>query len=591
MLTANEIRSIINERLKEYNYLLQNTNFKDLNITHSISNGARKKGVVTGENSFVSGANNEASAPHTAAIGTNNVAKGNSSMAIGEGTSAYSDFQFVHGKFNELDANDQYAHIVGGGTVDAPKNIYVLDWDGNAYFSGSIHTSAMTDSEDSLINKGYFNKNMPIRFFPYVSIDDQAINVCINDLESFTLYKISPECKDKQVFFSIRTLDGNTTFLASDASINRYNVFVNECTKSYIKLNFGNLIYEIWFADYYRNVKIKKYIDDSIMGLGGIIDDEVIDTTSTWSSFKISKELNQKVDIIDFDLETNTLIFHRGEDTQELDFSIFAMRADLERLQQEVGNKLDAPLQPGIEGQLLSLDENGKPKWVTRTGDGGGSFSGTAAEVIYTTPSDPNIKTVQDALNKIFYVEPSVSFSADPAAGTYEIGTTIYNIDFSWSIDREVLSQSFDGTTLAPEVRSFRVEDEFNKNKTFTLSVYDGTKTVSRSLSYYFRHGRFWGASSIPATYDSNFIIGLSNREYATSRNKGAFNMNAGEGQYMYYCFPASWGTPTFNVGGFDGGFRLEATIDFTNTSGHTESYVIWRSENVNLGSQTIIVK
>ena len=126
MLTANEIRSIINERLKEYNYLLQNTNFKDLNITHSISNGTRKKGVVIGENSFVSGSNNEASAPHTAAIGTNNVAKGNSSMAIGEGTSAYSDFQFVHGKFNELDANDQYAHIVGGGTVDAPKNIYVL---------------------------------------------------------------------------------------------------------------------------------------------------------------------------------------------------------------------------------------------------------------------------------------------------------------------------------------------------------------------------------------------------------------------------------------------------------------------------------
>ena len=174
MLTANEIRSIINERLKEYNYLLQTTNFKDLNIANSITNGTRKKGVVTGENSFVSGSNNEASAPHTAAIGTNNVAKGNSSMAIGEGTSAYSDFQFVHGKFNELDANNQYAHIVGGGTVDAPKNIYVLDWEGNAYFSGSIHTSTMTDSEDSLVNKGYFNKNMPIRFFPYVDIDDKA---------------------------------------------------------------------------------------------------------------------------------------------------------------------------------------------------------------------------------------------------------------------------------------------------------------------------------------------------------------------------------------------------------------------------------
>ena len=61
--------------------------------------------------------------------------------------------------------------------------------------------------------------------------------------------------------------------------------------------------------------------------------------------------------------------------------------------------------------------------------------------------------------------------------------------------------------------------------------------------------------------------------------------------QYIYYCFPASWGTPTFNVGGFDGGFVKEATIDFTNASGSTSQFVIWRSENANLGSQSIIVK
>ena len=105
MITANEIRAIINEKLKEYSAILQNTNFKDLIIGNSFSNGSRKQGVMTGENSMTSGANNEASAPHSAAIGTNNVAKGNSSMAMGEGTSAYSDYQFVHGKFNELDAN------------------------------------------------------------------------------------------------------------------------------------------------------------------------------------------------------------------------------------------------------------------------------------------------------------------------------------------------------------------------------------------------------------------------------------------------------------------------------------------------------
>ena len=87
------------------------------------------------------------------------------------------------------------------------------------------------------------------------------------------------------------------------------------------------------------------------------------------------------------------------------------------------------------------------------------------------------------------------------------------------------------------------------------------------------------------------FILGLSGKEFCTGREKGAFSLTAGAGQYMFYCFPATYGTPTFNVGGFDGGFELAATIDFTNASGNTTSFVIWKSENANLGTQSIIVK
>lgn len=587
MITANEIRAIINEKLKEYSAILQNTNFKDLIIGNSFSNGSRKQGVMTGENSMTSGSNNEASAPHSAAIGTNNVAKGNSSMAMGEGTTAYSDYQFVHGKFNELDANNQYAHIVGGGTVDMPKNIYVLDWEGNAYFSGSIHTDVMTEGDDSLINKGYFDKNMPIKFFPYSRIDETAINVCVNDLESFTSYKVDIDNKDCQIFFSIRTLDGKTTFLASDASINRYNVFVNEKTNGYIKLNFGNLIYEIWFADYYKDVKIKKYLDDSIMGIGGIINDDEIDTASTWSSSKIFNELNKKVDVIEFDRETLSLIFHRGQDSQELDMSYFATRTEMQMLEQQVGNKLDTPVNEGQDGYVIVMNPNGEPEWRPNVSTG----SNDASQVFYSTHADPSIQTVQDALNKLLYVETAISLNAVPAPGTYEIGSTINSIEFNWTIDRPVVSLVFNNDTLDTGIKSYTFTGELKKDKSFTLTVNDGIQSSSRSVSYSFRHRRYWGVSSIPASYDSNFIIGLSNKEYATSRTKGSFNLNAGVGKYMYYCFPASWGTPVFNVGGFDGGFIKEATIDFTNASGHTESFVIWRSENANLGSQNIIVK
>lgn len=614
MLTTNDVKAIVNERLKEYGKVLQTTSFKDLVIGNSITNGTRKKGTVVGTQSFTSGANNEASAPHSAAIGTNNIAKGNSSVALGEGTSAHSDFQLVHGKFNELDANNQYAHIIGGGTVDEPKNIYVLDWKGNAYFSGAIHTNAKPEESDSLINKDYFDSNMPIKFFPYTVIDEKAIKICINDLEQYTMYKIDNSSLNKQIFFSIRTTEGETTFLSSDASLNKYNLFVNESNEKKIKINFGSVIYEIFYADLYKNVLIKKSIDTGAFsdGLAGIfIDDAAVNTHTTWSSKKLVSEFDKKIDEIKLDEETKKIYFYSVSKIHEVDLINFAtldevtdiknqleieIQQQIDALQESIGAKIPDPID-AKPGHVLGIDSEGKPVWGnfgggTIIGPGGETFSGVAEDVAYTTEADPSIKSVKDALDKLLYVGPSVTnLSANPAAGDYELGSFIDKVEFTWTVNKKIVSQSFNGVDLEPDVRNYSFEEKINNNKTFTLYVNDGTKTASKSISFNFKHRRYWGVSGIPAEYDSNFILGLGSKEFATSKAKGAFNVNAGVNQYIYYCFPASWGTPTFNVGGFDGGFVKEATIDFTNASGSTSQFVIWRSENANLGSQSIIVK
>ncbi|WP_157796132.1 hypothetical protein [Thomasclavelia cocleata] len=54
---------------------------------------------------------------------------------------------------------------------------------------------------------------------------------------------------------------------------------------------------------------------------------------------------------------------------------------------------------------------------------------------------------------------------------------------------------------------------------------------------------------------------------------------------------PARYGAVNFNVGGFDGGFTKVATIEFTNASGYTENYDIYKSDNANLGTQTVTCK
>jgi hypothetical protein len=56
------------------------------------------------------------------------------------------------------------------------------------------------------------------------------------------------------------------------------------------------------------------------------------------------------------------------------------------------------------------------------------------------------------------------------------------------------------------------------------------------------------------------------------------------------FALPTSYGTPLFNVGGFDGGFNLIKTFNFTNYSGHTESYDVWISDNIGLGTTTVKV-
>ena len=101
---------------------------------------------------------------------------------------------------------------------------------------------------------------------------------------------------------------------------------------------------------------------------------------------------------------------------------------------------------------------------------------------------------------------------------------------------------------------------------------------------------KYYGAVVEPDVYDNDFILNLSGYKLASSRN-GTFNVNAGINEYIYFCIPIKWGTPTFNVGGFDGGFFKVAEINFTNNSGHTEPYSIWRSDNLSLGSQSVTVK
>lgn len=54
-------------------------------------------------------------------------------------TIAAGDYSHVQGKYNEIDTEGKYAHIVGNGTgEDNRSNAHTLDWEGNAWYAGKV---------------------------------------------------------------------------------------------------------------------------------------------------------------------------------------------------------------------------------------------------------------------------------------------------------------------------------------------------------------------------------------------------------------------------------------------------------------------
>lgn len=100
-----------------------------MNATNPVGTGSfsmnRKAGTTIGS--------------HSHAEGYNTTASGVYSHAEGYSTTAVSEYQHVQGKYNQVDGDKKYAHIVGNGTSDSVRsNAHTLDWNGNAWYKGRI---------------------------------------------------------------------------------------------------------------------------------------------------------------------------------------------------------------------------------------------------------------------------------------------------------------------------------------------------------------------------------------------------------------------------------------------------------------------
>jgi len=207
----------------------------------------------------------------------------------------------------------------------------------------------------------------------------------------------------------------------------------------------------------------------------------------------------------------------------------------------------------------------------------------------FANSAEDRLSVAEKQLADLLYEEVNItSFTSN--ISTVEIGSTVNDVTLSWKINKAPKSLSLDGVSQTPEAEGSVTLTGLGltANKRWTLLARDersAADTATASVS--FVNGVYYGASA-EGTLDSTFIRALSRKLIGSKL--ASFTANATAGKYIWYCLPKRYGTCTFTVGGFTGGFTLVDTVSFTNASGYTEDYYVYKSDNAGLGSTTVTV-
>lgn len=299
------------------------------------------------------------------------------------------------------------------------------------------------------------------------------------------------------------------------------------------------------------------------------------------------------VDLSDYVSKTNDVVStYSGQEVDKSKIGDLNALDDLKDLvDTDLATKVDISQGSANEGKILQVNASGDLELV----DPSASMGSDASDISYTNSDFSTLNNVKKALdnlfNKVYYVSPSISsFIMSPSTTVYETGSTVSELVFNWSYNKDISEQTLTDCSLADEtVRTATYSTPFSTNKTFTLNATDGENSVSKSLSIQFQNKIYWGSAETPQDYNSAFILGLSSSKFATSY-KGSYTITAGSGQYAYICCPKSWNIPSVcKISGFSTELVKENSISFTNSSGGVVVYDILRTTHTGLGSITMV--
>lgn len=231
---------------------------------------------------------------------------------------------------------------------------------------------------------------------------------------------------------------------------------------------------------------------------------------------------------------------------------------------------------------LQKYHEQIKARYVKKEGGKG----------LSTNDFSDEYKKIVDDLN---YKKISID-SITASHSSNEIGVTVTETTVSWTLNKAPKSLKIKFGNEAEEELETSAKSKTYTGKSITgntiiklTATDERDAVVTKSVTIGFQPKVYWGVADNKEIYSSEDILALEGNALASGRNR-TFTVNAGAGKHILYVIPSAFGTPIFNVGGFDGGFTKIGTVSHQNEQGYTQGYDIWRSVQPNLGQTTVKV-
>lgn len=183
-------------------------------------------------------------------------------------------------------------------------------------------------------------------------------------------------------------------------------------------------------------------------------------------------------------------------------------------------------------------------------------------------------------------------------AGNQEKGSTITSLDLVWSYEKGDLltRQELDGVELDLSKRNMHMDNlniTMNKNTwpKWTLTATDTREKVVTGTvnSFTFLNRVYYGTATDPGEITSDFIKGLQYKPLSSGKYT-PINVNAADGQYIWYCLPKWMGECVF-VSGANKLIWEKQEFSLHVADGYDEPYYVYRSGNEGLGSQKLGVE